>query len=153
MRAVIQRVLRASVLLIDKESAGEGSKIEKGMLILLGVSKQDTLQDASYLAEKIANLRIFEDENGKLNHSIKEQAGSVLLISNFTLYGDCRKGRRPSFSSAADGASAEPLYQAFGAILVESGIPVQYGVFGADMQISLINDGPVTMILDSDRSF
>ncbi|HZP83126.1 MAG TPA: D-aminoacyl-tRNA deacylase [Chthonomonadaceae bacterium] len=153
MRAVVQRVLQAAVSVVESGAIREIAAIEAGFLVLVGVRSDDTEADAQYLAEKIANLRVFEDEAGKLNRSLLETGGSALVISNFTLYGDCRKGRRPSFTEAASGARAEALYRAFGEIMAAQGVPVRYGVFGAEMQVELINDGPVTLLLDSRRAF
>jgi len=145
MRAVIQRAKRASVA-VSSEVVGA---IDKGLVVLLGVTHDDTEGDAAYLAEKIAHLRIFEDEDGKMNRSLLEVDGAVLSVSQFTLYGDCRKGRRPNFMAAAKPDRALPLYEAFNAFLREKGIHVETGVFGAMMDVSLINDGPVTLIIDS----
>jgi D-tyrosyl-tRNA(Tyr) deacylase len=149
MRVVIQRVSSAHVTSIENGNILETGRIDHGFLILLGVRADDTEQDAQWLADKIATLRVFADKAGKLNLSLHEVDGSALLISNFTLYGDCRKGRRPSFSTAASGAVARGLYECFGRMLAELSIPVQYGVFGAEMQITLVNDGPVTLVIDS----
>ena len=153
MRAVVQRVIRASVQVVEGESLREIGSIGKGLLVLVGVRQDDTEEDARALGDKVAGLRIFEDENGKLNLSLLETGGSALVVSNFTLYGDCRKGRRPSFTEAASGALAESLYHAFGSRLASQSIPTAYGTFGAEMQVSLINDGPVTLLLDSRRVF
>jgi D-tyrosyl-tRNA(Tyr) deacylase len=153
MRAVVQRVLQAAVSVVESGAIREIAAIEAGFLVLVGVRSDDTEADAQTLAEKIANLRVFEDEGGKLNRSLLETGGSALVISNFTLYGDCRKGRRPSFTEAASGARAESLYQAFGETMAAQGVPVRYGVFGAEMRIALVNDGPVTLLLDSRRAF
>ncbi len=153
MRAVVQRVLRAAVSLVEAGETREIGAIGPGFLVLVGVHSDDTEAEARALADKIANLRVFEDEAGKLNRSLLETGGSALVVSNFTLYGDCRKGLRPSFTEAASGPLAEALYQAFGAALAEQGVPVQYGAFGAEMQVSLVNDGPVTLLLDSRRVF
>ena len=149
MRSIIQRVTSASVRL--KTPAGETcqSEIGTGYLILLGVRIDDSDADAIYLAQKIASLRVFENAEGKLNLSLLEVGGEVLVVSNFTLYADCRKGRRPSFADAAPGALAERLYKRFGASLETLGVRTRYGVFGAEMQVSLVNDGPVTILLDS----
>lgn len=123
------------------------------MLILLGVGQEDTEADAAYLADKVANLRIFSDGEGRLNLSVQDVQGEVLVVSQFTLYGDCRKGRRPSFSSAAPPALARELYETFAARLRALGIPVATGVFQAHMDVSLINDGPVTLIMSSQGEF
>jgi D-tyrosyl-tRNA(Tyr) deacylase len=153
MRAVVQRVLQASVSIVEGESRRETGVIAGGLLILVGVRTDDTEADAHALAEKAAGLRVFEDEDGKLNLSLRETGGSALIVSNFTLYGDCRKGRRPSFSEAAPSAVASPLFHSFGAFLTAQGIPTQVGAFGEEMQITLVNDGPVTLLLDSRRIF
>ncbi len=145
MRALIQRVLRASVS-IDGNIC---SKIEKGFLILLGVEENDTEEDAVYLAKKCCGLRIFEDGDGKMNLSVSQVGGSFLVVSNFTLYGDCRKGNRPSFAMAARGEKALPLYEKFVSCVCENGIVCETGTFGADMKIELINDGPVTVLVES----
>lgn len=145
MRAVIQRVSSASVTIGGKTQG----KIGAGLLILLGVGESDTEHECRYLAEKCATLRIFEDEAGKMNRSLSETGGAVLIVSNFTLYGDCRKGRRPNFMNSARPELAEPLYEQFCNQLRALGIPVQTGRFGADMKVSLTNDGPVTLMLDT----
>ena len=147
VRAVIQRVSEASVK-VDSEIKGA---VNFGMLILLGVHENDTENDAKKLAAKVASLRIFTDENDKMNLSLADTGGSVLVISNFTLYADCSHGRRPSFSAAARPEKAEPLYEYFCDMLHHSGIAdVQKGVFGADMKVELLNNGPVTIVIDSD---
>jgi D-tyrosyl-tRNA(Tyr) deacylase len=145
MRAVLQRVSRAKVA-VAGETAGE---IGLGLLVLLGVTHDDTPEQARWLAEKIARLRIFNDADGKMNRDLSEIGGSVLVVSQFTLYGDCRKGRRPSFVTAAAPAVAIPLYEEFINALKAVGVPVATGRFGADMQVELVNDGPVTVIVDS----
>jgi D-tyrosyl-tRNA(Tyr) deacylase len=145
MRAVVQRVSRASVM-IDGAVAGE---IDRGLLVLLGVTHGDTPAAAAWLAEKIAGLRIFADDEGKMNRDVIEAGGGMLIVSQFTLYGDCRKGRRPSFVDAAPPAFAIPLYEAFISAVKAQGVPVATGQFGADMQVELTNDGPVTLIVDS----
>ena len=148
MRAVIQRVSDASVT-IDDEIKGH---IGSGMLILLGIHENDTEKDAKKLAAKVSSLRIFTDDNDKMNLSLSDIGGSVLVISNFTLYGDCSHGRRPSFIKAARPEKAEPLYEFFCSRMNEEGISdVQKGVFGADMKVKLLNDGPVTLVIDSDE--
>ena len=149
MRAVIQRVLEAAVA-VDSRVVGE---IDKGLLIYLGVGKSDTVKDAQFIAEKITNLRIFADENGKMNLSIADVGGSVLLISQFTLYGDCRKGRRPGFDQAADADQAIEIYQKTAEMIKTKGINVATGVFAAHMHVTSTNDGPVTFLLDSVRGF
>lgn len=148
MRAVVQRVLNASVA-IGGTVKGE---IGKGYLVLLGIEENDTEKDLDYIAEKLLGLRVFEDEAGKMNRSVLDAGGSILLVSQFTLYGDARKGRRPSFIRAAKPEKAIPLYEAMIARL-RAALPVETGEFGADMQVSLINDGPVTILLDSERTF
>ena len=145
MRAVIQRVQAASVT-VDGRMTGA---IGKGILVLLGVSVRDDKKEAEFLAEKIIQLRIFEDEAGKMNRSLLDIGGGLLIISQFTLYGDTRKGRRPSFTDAASPDIAIPLYEYFIDILRQKGIPVETGIFGAMMAVSLINDGPVTFIVNS----
>ncbi|MEW5897606.1 MAG: D-aminoacyl-tRNA deacylase [Bacillota bacterium] len=145
MRAVIQRVSRAKVT-VDDQVVGS---IGRGLLVLLGVGADDEAADAAYLAEKIPFLRIFEDEAGKLNRSLFEIEGEALVVSQFTLYGDCRRGRRPSFSSAAPPDKARRLYELFVAQLQEKGIKVATGTFQAHMLVELVNDGPVTLWLES----
>lgn len=144
MRAVVQRVSEARVR-IDGAVVGE---ISQGLLILLGITHTDTVNQASWLAEKIATLRIFNDADGKINRGLAEVGGSMLIVSQFTLYGDCQKGRRPSFVDAADPEKAVPLYQAFIDGAKSLGIPVATGRFGAMMQVELVNDGPVTLIIE-----
>lgn len=145
MRAVIQRVRRAKVT-VESEITGE---IGPGWLVLLGVAPNDSKKDVDWLAEKIANLRAFPDAEGKMNLSVQDVNGSMLVVSQFTLYGDCSKGRRPSFIGAAPPALAEPLYESFVIALKALGVPVATGRFAADMQVELVNDGPVTFVLDS----
>jgi D-aminoacyl-tRNA deacylase len=145
MRAVLQRVTQAKVE-VDGAVTGE---IGAGLLILLGVSKTDTAADAEYLAEKIAGLRVFSDDAGKMNRSVLDAGGAVLAVSQFTLYGDCRKGRRPSFDLAAPAEQARALYEHFVAAVRRAGVRVETGIFQAHMAVSLINDGPVTLILES----
>ena len=147
MRAVLQRVNSGAVV-IDGETVG---KIQKGFVLLLGIQEGDTEQECDYLLDKTVNLRVFEDENGKLNLSLQDIQGELLVVSQFTLYADCRKGRRPSFVRAARPEQAIPLYERFLAGAKQLGIPTQCGVFGADMQVSIENDGPVTIILDTDE--
>ena len=149
MRAVVQRVNRASVT-VSGETVGE---IKTGFLVLLGIKNDDTEADLLYLVDKISNLRVFEDAEGRLNLSLLDTGGSALVISNFTLYADARKGRRPGFTDAAPGEIAEPFYLRFLQKLAETGIPVQCGRFGAEMQVSLTNDGPITLLLDSRKLF
>ena len=145
MRAVLTRVNSASVT-IDGEVVG---KIGKGFLILLGVGPEDTEKECRYLAEKILGLRIFEDENEKMNLGLDAVNGEVLVVSQFTLYGNCRKGRRPSFAEAAGPELGNQLYEKFLSICEELGYPPQHGRFGADMQVESVNDGPVTILLDT----
>lgn len=147
MRAVLTRVKSASVT-IDGEITG---KIGKGFLILLGVGPEDTEKQCRYLAEKALGLRVFEDENGKMNLGLDAVGGEVLVVSQFTLYGNCRKGRRPSFTDAADPVLGNRLYEQFLADCADLGYPPQHGRFGADMAVESINDGPVTLILDTDQ--
>ena len=145
MKAILQRVLKACVE-VENNIAG---KIENGFLVLLGVENGDTQKDAEVLADKISGLRVFTDENDKMNLSLSDVSGSVLVISNFTLCADCSHGRRPNFMSAARPDTAKPLYEYFCQKILNNGIPVQKGVFGADMQVLLINDGPVTIEINS----
>jgi D-tyrosyl-tRNA(Tyr) deacylase len=149
MRAVIQRVTRAQVS-VDGEVCG---KIGHGLLVLLGVGETDTEADADYLSEKIAGLRIFEDENGKMNCSVKDTGGSVLAVSQFTLYGDVRRGKRPSFDGAAAPELARRLYEYFVAKIRTAGLTCETGRFQAMMQVELVNHGPVTILLDSTKIF
>jgi D-tyrosyl-tRNA(Tyr) deacylase len=149
MRAVLQRVSRASVE-VEGEIVG---KIGVGWLVLLGVARGDNDDDASWMAEKIANLRAFEDDAGKMNRSVSDVGGGVLVVSQFTLLADCRTGRRPSFTGAADPAEAERLYLRVAAILREAGLDVPTGVFRASMKVELLNEGPVTLLLDSRKAF
>ncbi|WHY76310.1 D-aminoacyl-tRNA deacylase [Neobacillus sp. WH10] len=145
MRVVVQRSKAARVT-VDGEVTGQ---IIKGFVLLVGVTHEDKEEDAAYLADKIANLRVFEDANGKMNLSLLDVGGEILSVSQFTLYGDCRKGRRPSFIEAARPEQAVQLYEAFNGMLREKGIRVETGVFGAMMDVQLTNDGPVTLILES----
>lgn len=149
MRAVIQRVLHAQVS-VGEEIVG---KIGPGLLVLLGVAKADTQADADYLASKVLGLRIFDDENGKMNLSVADTLGSVLVVSQFTLYGDVRNGKRPSFDQAAPPQLANELYEYLVVKIRESGIHCGTGRFQAIMQVELLNDGPVTILLDSTRAF
>jgi D-tyrosyl-tRNA(Tyr) deacylase len=149
MRAVIQRVSEAKVEVEGKVIGQVG----RGLLVYLGVGKEDMPADAEFMADKLVNLRIFADEAGKMNRSVIEIGGGVLLISNFTLQGDCRKGRRPGFDAAADPQLAEPLYEKVAELMARSEVKVEKGSFGAHMQVSSINDGPVTFLLDSTRLF
>jgi D-tyrosyl-tRNA(Tyr) deacylase len=149
MRAVIQRVLQAKVT-VEGRQVG---KIEKGLLVYLGVGKEDTVRDAQFMADKLVNLRIFADEAGKMNRSVQDVGGAILLVSNFTLHGDCRKGRRPGFDAAADPKPAKQLYEKVIEIITEQGTAVEKGAFGEYMHVSSINDGPVTFLLESSRLF
>ena len=149
LRAVVQRVSQGSVL-VDGEVAGA---VERGLVVLLGVSVDDALEDALYLADKIAHLRVFDDESGKMNLSLVDTGGGILSVSQFTLFGDCRKGRRPNYMGAAGPEDALSLYQAFNEALRSKDITVATGVFGAHMVLQITNDGPVTIILDSDKLF
>ncbi len=147
MRALIQRVSRANVT-IDGKIHGE---IGRGLLVLLGICEGDTAAHAEYLADKCVGLRIFTDENDKMNLSLSDVDGGLLIVSQFTLYGDCRKGKRPSFINAARPETAIPLYEHFIERCKQSGRPVGTGAFGADMQVELVNDGPVTLWLDTEE--
>jgi D-tyrosyl-tRNA(Tyr) deacylase len=149
MRAVVQRVREAQVA-IEGQIVGE---IEQGLLVLLGVGKDDSEADADYLAAKIPQLRVFEDEEGKFNLSLLDIRGAILVVSQFTLFGDCRKGRRPSFTDAAEPQRAQKLYHRFIAKLKENQITVATGEFQAHMAVELVNDGPVTLLLDSKKLF
>jgi D-aminoacyl-tRNA deacylase len=149
MRAVIQRVIEAKVEVEGKIIGQVGN----GLLVYLGVGKEDTETDAQFMAEKLANLRIFSDEAGKMNRSVIDIGGGVLLVSQFTLYGDCRKGRRPGFDAAREPGVAERLYEKVGELIAAEDVPVQKGSFGAHMHVTSINDGPVTFLLDSSRLF
>ncbi len=149
MRAVVQRVSRAQVT-VNGEVAG---KIGRGLLVLLGVAGTDTESDADYLADKIAGLRVFEDENGKMNLAAAEVEGGVLVVSQFTLYGDVRRGKRPSFDAAAPPEHARQLYEYFVQRIRAAGIPCETGRFQEMMQVELVNDGPVTILLDSVKTF
>ncbi len=149
MRACVQRVSQASVA-VNHEIVGQ---ISRGLLVLLGVATEDTAEDATQLADKIAGLRIFDDEQGKMNLALAEIGGGMLVVSQFTLLGDCRKGRRPGFSAAAPPEVAEQLYQVFANRVAAAGIAIATGRFRQHMQVSLINDGPVTMLLDSQKLF
>ncbi len=149
MRAVLQRVSRAKVT-VDEQVTGA---IGAGLLVFLGVENGDTVKDAEYMAEKIVNLRIFEDENGKMNLSLLDTGGAMLAVSQFTLCGDCRKGRRPSFDKAAPPEEANALYEEFCRLVEGMGVRVETGIFRAHMFVDLVNDGPVTMLIDSRRQF
>lgn len=146
MKVVIQRVKSASVA-VDGQTVGS---IDKGFLLLIGIGKGDTSAEVCAVAEKISKLRIFEDENEKMNLALADVGGSVLAISQFTLYADCRRGNRPDFFNAAPPTEANELYELFVSEMVNKGIHTEKGIFGADMKVSLINDGPVTIVLDSE---
>ncbi len=149
MRAVVQRVSQANVK-VDGKIVGE---INKGLLVFLGVGKEDDDKDLDYMIDKILGLRIFEDENGKLNLSLMDIQGELLVISQFTLYGNVKKGKRPSFTDAADPDIANKYYELFIEKAREKGVKTEHGIFGADMKVSLINDGPVTILIDSYKTF
>lgn len=149
MRAVVQRVNHASVS-VNGEITG---KIGKGLLVLLGVGPDDCEKDLKYMCDKILGLRIFEDEDEKMNLSLRDISGELLVISQFTLFGDCRKGKRPSFASACPPERAEVMYEEFLKLCENEGIKPEHGVFGADMKVGLENDGPVTILIDSEKLF
>jgi D-tyrosyl-tRNA(Tyr) deacylase len=149
MRAVVQRVKKASVSVSGKEAGS----IKKGLLVFLGVGTNDTRDDLNYMVSKIANLRAFQDENGKMNLNLLDIGGDILVVSQFTLFGDCRKGRRPSFTSAAPPDLAQNFYNDFISEIQQQGIKVSSGVFQEMMEVSLVNDGPVTFLLDSKKLF
>ena len=145
MRVVLQRVSHASVT-VEEKVIGQ---IQRGFLLLVGVTHDDAMEDMEYLVRKIVQMRIFEDEEGKLNRSIQDIGGEILSVSQFTLYADTKKGNRPSFSKAAPGDAAIEMFEQFNGLLRDTGIPVEAGQFGADMKVELLNDGPVTILLDS----
>lgn len=149
MRAVVQRVSSSNVC-VNGKVIGE---IGAGFNVLIGISKDDTLEDLKYIKDKIINLRVFEDENGKMNLSLLDIKGELLIISQFTLYGDCRKGRRPNFMKAQGGEEAKKLYEEFLKLIRECDLKVECGEFGADMKVQINNDGPVTILIDSKRNF
>jgi len=149
MRAVVQRV-KCSKVVVDGKVIGE---IKSGFNVLLGISREDSIEDAKYMKDKIVNLRVFEDSEGKLNKSLLDAEGELLVISQFTLYGDCRKGRRPSFIEALGGEAANELYEEFVRLCREDVKKVETGKFGADMMVSVENEGPVTLIIDSKKNF
>ena len=149
MRAVVQRVTQASVT-VENETVGA---IDAGLMVLIGVSKEDTDKDLKYIVEKVQNLRVFDDENGVMNRSVLDVGGSILAVSQFTLYGDARGGRRPSYFTAAGPEMANELYERAVAAWRENGIHVETGRFRTEMKVSLINDGPVTILLDSEKAF
>ena len=145
MRVVLQRVSHASVTVEEKVIG----KIQRGFLLLVGVTRDDAMEDMEYLVRKIVQMRIFEDEEGKLNRSIQDIGGEILSVSQFTLYADTKKGNRPSFSKAAPGNVALEMFEQFNGLLRDTGVPVETGQFGANMKVELLNDGPVTILLDS----
>ena len=147
MRAVVQRVSSSKVT-VDENTIGQ---INKGLLVLLGVTHDDKSSDVDYMIDKILNLRIFEDENDKMNLSLMDIGGELLVVSQFTLYGDCRKGRRPNFMDALGGDEAKKIYDEFVKSLKETGIKVETGIFGAHMEVTIDNDGPVTLIVESKK--
>jgi D-aminoacyl-tRNA deacylase len=149
LRAIVQRASRAKVT-VDNRIVGS---IGRGLVIMLGVTEADTEADAEYLADKISELRVFSDADDKMNLALGDVGGAVLAISQFTLYGDCRRGRRPSYTAAARPQKAEELYEYFVRRILEKGVAVETGVFGAMMQVELVNDGPVTLMLDSSKLF
>ena len=149
MRAVVQRVTSSTVT-VDGDIVGS---INRGFNVLLGISKEDTIEDLQYIKDKIVNLRVFEESNDKMNKSLMDIKGEILLISQFTLYGDCRKGRRPNFMNAMSGEAAIDLYNRFIELVKETGLKVETGIFGADMKVNIQNDGPVTILLDSKKQF
>ena len=145
MRAVLQRVLQGRVE-VNEQVTGQ---IDKGLLVYLSVGKDDGLKDAEYIADKLVNLRIFPDEAGKMNRNIIDAGGAILLVSNFTLHGDCQKGRRPGFDAAAEPKLAEQLYEKVVELIAQSGVPVEKGMFGEHMHVSSVNDGPINFLLES----
>ena len=149
MRMVCQRVLEAKVTVNDRPVGSIG----RGLLVYLGVGEGDTINDAQFMSDKIVNLRIFPDQSGKMNLNVQDVAGAVLLISNFTLHGDCRKGRRPGFDAAAEPVLAQELYEKVAGLIAAQGVPVEKGVFGEYMHVTSINDGPVNFLLDSTKLF
>ncbi|HZK57407.1 MAG TPA: D-aminoacyl-tRNA deacylase [Clostridia bacterium] len=149
MRAVVQKISQGKVV-VDEQVSGA---IDKGLLVFLGVTKDDTVKDAKYMAEKIVNLRIFEDENEKMNLSVIDTEGEILAVSQFTLFGDCRRGRRPSFTEAAPPEMADELYEIFIDECKKLGVNVETGVFQTHMMVHSINDGPVTILIDSKKIF
>ncbi len=149
MRAVVQRVNSSKVTVQNRIAA----QIGKGINVLIGITHEDTEKDVLYILDKIVNLRIFEDKEGKMNLSVKDIGGSILAVSQFTLYGDVRKGKRPSFTQAAEYQKAEKLYEAFILKAKETGLDVQSGIYGADMCVEIHNDGPVTILIDSEKTF
>lgn len=153
MRAVVQRVKEASVDIIEDNKSRENGQISHGLVVLLGVEKGDTEQDSRYMADKVSGLRIFEDDDDKMNLSVKDVSGSILAISQFTLLGDVRKGKRPGFSDAEEPEKANQLYEKFMEYVSENDIAVEKGIFRAEMLVKIYNDGPVTILLDSKKKF
>ncbi|WP_019850942.1 D-aminoacyl-tRNA deacylase [Desulfitobacterium sp. PCE1] len=149
MRSVVQRVTQASVT-VEGEIVG---RIGAGLLVLFGVGQGDTVSDLDWMVDKIVGLRLFEDEEGKMNRSIQDVGGEILMVSQFTLYGDCRKGKRPSFSTAAPPEMAKNLFQQAVEKMRGYGLHVETGIFQAEMQVALVNDGPVTLLIDSEKNF
>ena len=149
MRMVCQRVLEAKVTVNDNPVGSIG----RGLLVYLGVGEGDTINDAQFMSDKIVNLRIFPDQSGKMNLNVQDVAGAVLLISNFTLHGDCRKGRRPGFDAAAEPVLAQELYEKVAGLIAAQGLPVEKGIFGEYMHVTSINDGPINFLLDSTKLF
>lgn len=149
MRAVVQRSASSSVSVEGEIKA----YINRGLTVLLGIKKGDSAKEIEYIADKIINLRVFPDDQGKMNLSLQDVGGELLLVSQFTLYGDARKGRRPAFTDAEDSAKAQELFTDMVSLLTNRGIAVKTGVFGADMQVNIVNDGPVTILLDSEKMF
>jgi D-tyrosyl-tRNA(Tyr) deacylase len=149
MRMVCQRVLEAKVTVNDRPVGSIG----RGLLVYLGVGEGDTINDAQFMSDKIINLRIFPDQAGKMNLNVQDIAGAVLLISNFTLHSDCRKGRRPGFDAAAEPVLAQQLYEKVAGLIAAQGVPVEKGVFGEYMHVTSINDGPINFLLDSTKLF
>ena len=149
MRAVVQRVTYSNVK-VDGNIVGE---INRGFNVLIGISKEDTEEDMKYIKDKLINLRVFEDENNKMNLSLSDIQGELLIISQFTLYGDVRKGRRPTFMNALGGNEAKVFYDKFIESMKETGLKIETGIFGADMKVDIKNDGPVTILLDSSKNF
>jgi D-aminoacyl-tRNA deacylase len=149
MRAVVQRVTSARVR-VDDQKVGE---VERGLLVLVGVSREDGPADVAYIAEKVRGLRVFEDDQGKMNRSVLDVGGRLLVVPQFTLYGDCRRGRRPSFDAAADPVTAAAMYEGLIRTLEDTGVSVERGAFQAHMAVELVNDGPVTILLDSTKVF
>ena len=149
MRAVIQRVSRASIT-IDRQ---ETRSIGQGLVVLVGIHPDDTLREIDWMSDKILHLRIFEDDEGKMNRSLQDIGGQVLIVSQFTIYGDCRKGRRPGYSAAAPPSVARPLYEQFVDRMKQLHVSVESGSFQAYMEVELVNDGPVTLLLDTEKTF